>query len=413
MVKDNSNSSEKVLVAIDVAKMKHDVLYKLPGKKPKKAKIRNRKQDFDDLIEKIVISDIHTIAAIEATGDYHRALATYLKNQGVEVVLVSSVALSRTREALHNSWDKHDVKDAQVILHMLENNMIQYFHDPLFEGNHDFQEISKTYHQVSLRKTKLGHSILNHCLPLYFPEAEKYYNSSRAEWFARMLYKFPCPSAILKYSEKEFIEKAWLVAGRKVAKETFLADVYEQAKNSVALPVSEECDAIKMFRMVLEDYLQICQRRAEIEKFAKDKLQNHPDFELYTSVPGVGAIVALTIIAEAGDIRRFKHHRQFLKYCGLDLATHQSGQFRGKSKLSKRGNARLRMILWMASTIAIRQQENTFRRKFERYIRIDPNNPDLKRKAYTATAAKMARVIHGLIKTNSKYRPYFEDQRTA
>ena len=34
--------------------------------------------------------------------------------------LVSSVAMARTREALHNSWDKNDPKDAQVILHMME-----------------------------------------------------------------------------------------------------------------------------------------------------------------------------------------------------------------------------------------------------------------------------------------------------
>jgi hypothetical protein len=29
------------------------------------------------------------------------------------------MALARTREALHNGWDKNDPKDAQVILHML------------------------------------------------------------------------------------------------------------------------------------------------------------------------------------------------------------------------------------------------------------------------------------------------------
>ena len=101
-------------------------------------------------------------------------------------------------------------------------------------------------------------------------------------------------------------------------------------------------------------------------------------------MPGVGPIVALTIIAEAGDLRRFKHHRQFLKFCGFDLATTQSGKYRGVSKLSKRGNARLRMIFWMAASVAIRMPQNTFRWKFDRYIKADPTNRDLKRKAYTA-----------------------------
>lgn len=40
-----------------------------------------------------------------------------------------------------------------------------------------------------------------------------------------------------------------------------------------------------------------------------------------TPTPGIGPVNALTIIAEAGDLRRFHHHRQFLKFCGLDLST--------------------------------------------------------------------------------------------
>ena len=43
-----------------------------------------------------------------------RRLAWRLLEAGFEVRLISSVALARTREALHNSWDKNDPKDAQV-----------------------------------------------------------------------------------------------------------------------------------------------------------------------------------------------------------------------------------------------------------------------------------------------------------
>ena len=55
----------------------------------------------------------------EATGNYHRARAYRLGTAGFEVKLVTSVALARAREALNNSWDKNDPKDAQVILHMM------------------------------------------------------------------------------------------------------------------------------------------------------------------------------------------------------------------------------------------------------------------------------------------------------
>jgi hypothetical protein len=44
------------------------------------------------------------------------------------------MALARTREALHNGWDKNDPRDAQVILHMLRVGASQTYHDPMKTG---------------------------------------------------------------------------------------------------------------------------------------------------------------------------------------------------------------------------------------------------------------------------------------
>src|SRR3546814_2921275 len=104
-------------------------------------------------------------------------------------------------------------------------------------------------------------------------------------------------------------------------------------------------------------------------------------------IPGIGPINALTILAEAGDLRRFGHHRQFLKFCGLDLATRQSGLFRGRTKLSKYGSARLRRTFWMATQVAIRQPNNSFRDKLGRYVAGHADDPDRRRKAMTALTA--------------------------
>jgi transposase len=132
------------------------------------------------------------------------------------------------------------------------------------------------------------------------------------------------------------------------------------------------------------------------------------DYKRLQTIPGVGPIVALIILAEAGDLRRFSHHRKFLKFCGFDLSTQQSGAFRGTSRLSKHGNARLRYAFWIAATVAIRMRENTLRKKYDRYVASDPKHPDLKRKAFTAVAAKIARVAYALIKEGTDYRCYYE-----
>ena len=149
-------------------------------------------------------------------------------------------------------------------------------------------------------------------------------------------------------------------------------------------------------------------QRDAIEAAADTLLSESADYKLLRRIPGIGPINALTILAEAGDLRRFSHHRQFLKFCGLDLATQQSGTFRGQTKLSKYGNARLRRTLWLAGQVAIRQRENGFRDKFERYIARDRHDADLRRKALTAITAKMARVVHAVIKTGADYRPFVE-----
>lgn len=205
-----------------------------------------------------------------------------------------------------------------------------------------------------------------------------------------------------------FIEAAWSIVGRKVSKERLLGDIYETAKTSIGLPIPLEAPAIRMFRLVIAEARSLIHQRNEIEAMADQLLAESQDYKRLRQIPGIGPIIALAILAEAGDLRRFGHHRQFLKFCGLDLSTQQSGTYRGQTRLSKYGNARLRRNLWLAGQVAIRQKENSFRDKFERYIARDRHNADLRPKALTAITAKMARVVHAIIKSGDDYRPFVE-----
>ena len=134
---------------------------------------------------------------------YHLGVA------GFDLKLVSSVALARPREALHNIWDKNDPKDAQVILHMLQIGAVQIFQDPMVAGTNDIQELSKTHDVVSRTKTELWHRILTHYLPLYFPEADRFHRSSRTDWFLAFLEMFPLPHMISAMTKEDFIKAAW------------------------------------------------------------------------------------------------------------------------------------------------------------------------------------------------------------
>jgi hypothetical protein len=257
---------------------------------------------------------------------------------------------------------------------------------------------------------RLQHSLLLHYIPLYFPEFGRYWISTRSAWFVRFLLRFPTPAAVRAMDFEAFSREAWDLLGKKVAKKDKLADIYAIAGETIGLPVAIDSVAIEMFRIQLSRYYALNQQREELDQRASELLADEPDFQRLQTLPGIGAIAALAILAEAGDLRRFDHHRQFLKYCGLDLAKSQSGQSRGREELSKRGNKRLRMVFWMAALCAIRMRENAFRDKYERYLSANPLDADRKRKALTAVAAKMARVAYAVITTGSDYERFFEQR---
>ena len=395
-------------IAIDIAKDFNVVMLETVDGQTRRFRMANSGKDHDRLIEVLHGLPQPCHIGFEATGNYHRPLAFRLLTEGFDVSLISSLASSRYRKAIFNSWDKNDPKDAGILLELLKRGIVQIYTDPIKSAFHDIQELSKTYYHITLSRTRLQHSILTHYLPLYFPEMGKFWNSTRSEWWINFLLHFPTPTSVTQYTEEEFCSLASPIIGRKVNKQAKLQELYATAQHSIGLPVAPESLACQTFKLQLQRYQELTSQRKRLEQQAESILSENKDYRILKSIPGIGPIIALTILAEGGDLRRFGHHRQFLKYCGLDLAKNQSGNFRGQEKLSKRGNARLRLALFMATISAVRQTENCFRDKFHRYTKAAPNDADCKRKARTAVMAKMARVIHALVKSSTPYQSYFE-----
>ncbi len=98
---------DAVLVAIDVSKLRNDVVIELPRiSRRRRLVVLNTRAEHDRFIDRLRDIGLPVIVGFEGTGNYHRPLAYRLLNAGFTLRLVSSVALARTREALHNGWDK-------------------------------------------------------------------------------------------------------------------------------------------------------------------------------------------------------------------------------------------------------------------------------------------------------------------
>jgi transposase len=89
---------------------------------------------------------------------------------------------------------------------------------------------------------------------------------------------------------------------------------------------------------------------------AKAKLK--PEYEKLQTVPGIGIVLALTIMLETGDIRRFTQVGKYASYCRCVGSTRLSnGKQKGKGN-SKNGNRYLSWAFVEAANFAIRYNDN-------------------------------------------------------
>ena len=81
-----------VLVAIDIAKGRNDVLIESPGQtRRRRLVVPNTRVEHDRFIELLQSFDRPVVAGFEATGNYHRAIAWRLISAGIEARLISSM----------------------------------------------------------------------------------------------------------------------------------------------------------------------------------------------------------------------------------------------------------------------------------------------------------------------------------
>src|SRR3984957_9536270 len=78
-----------------------------PGRR-RRVRVANNRQDIEHLAGFLQGLKSSVLIGFEATGNYHRPLAYFLHEHGFELRLIPTLALARTREAMHNSWDKND-----------------------------------------------------------------------------------------------------------------------------------------------------------------------------------------------------------------------------------------------------------------------------------------------------------------
>ena len=140
---------------------------------------------------------------------------------------------------------------------------------------------------------------------------------------------------------------------------------------------------------------------AHVRQLIQDHISRHPGLrqqrDLLTTIPGIGETTAATLIAELFD-KPYASARQAAAFAGVVPRIQQSGQWRGRSRLSKIGPSRLRKALFFPALAALRYNPT-----------IRANTASLRaagRPKMVIVGAAMRRLIHlafGVLKTRRAY----------
>lgn len=149
--------------------------------------------------------------------------------------------------------------------------------------------------------------------------------------------------------------------------------------------LQEQCDAVEA---ALDCHLQ-----------SDAVLTQH--YDLLTSIPGIGKVSSYCLLAEV-PFEVFCHVNELVAFAGLNPKVHTSGQFQGRTKISKMGSARLRKALYFPAIVAC--QHNPL---------VQPLVQRLERQnkcqlfILCAVMRKLLHLAFGIIKSKKPFDPHF------
>ena len=141
------------------------------------------------------------------------------------------------------------------------------------------------------------------------------------------------------------------------------------------------------------------------ELLIREHISNHPDLKkqsgLLASIPGIGQTTAALLLAEIPNINQYKSARQVAAYAGLVPRERRSGSsVRGRTVLSKIGNARLRKALYFPAITALRCSDF-----FQQWASGMRERGKCKMAVIGAAMRKLIHLAYGVLKTGKPFDP--------
>ncbi|HHG74895.1 MAG TPA: IS110 family transposase [Persephonella sp.] len=164
----------------------------------------------------------------------------------------------------------------------------------------------------------------------------------------------------------------------------------------------------RLIRLIKEVNENIARVEKDIEREVEnDQVLKSKILKLVT-IPGVGYLTAIIIVAETDGFALIKSIKQIVAYAGLDIKIRESGKWKGKSKISKSGNVHIRKALYFPAYTSIRHSQ-TYKLFYERLL----DKRDISLVAAVAVQRKILGLIYTLWKNDSIYIENYKVRKVA
>ena len=397
------------ILSIDVSKGKSDyqAFKNLNVKYTGSRSIKHNKEGFDEIVnlvremEKKLETEVCVV--YEATGVYHRVLKKVLEDNNIKQFIINPLLSAKTRKNDSLRSPKTDKLDPKSIAktyysHSLHNSHKQ---ETIY---HELRELSRYYEDilVHIRKDKVAFRAQ---LDVVFPGYDALFDDLYGPVALAVIEKYPHPEML----QKKKINTVSKVIQNKTCHRQAVSDTMADKAIEYSKTIYSGCDKDDIEVLILQRFIKkLKEDMAEAERTIGEMIklaQELPDFSIIKSIPGIGDNLAARIIAELGDMTRFKKKNELVAFAGLDPRISESGQDDGDHMhITKKGNKRLRCLLYLAVTCSIRLKRDDNSIKDFYIKKKQQSNPMCSKAAKTACASKLVRIIYSMCKTGELYQ---------
>lgn len=309
--------------------------------------------------------DSRPFVVMESTGHYHKILFHSLYKAGFEVSVINPIQTDSIKN-IGIRKVKNDKVDARKIALLYRFQELKTTNIP-DEDIECLRSLCRQYYKLSDELTAYKNRLMGIVDQLMLNFKDVFPNIFSKAALA-VLEKYPAPAHILKANRNKLIALIQKNSRRSLKWATAKYELLNsKAKEFAPLSISNSSNVamlgvyISMIKTLEENLEKVLKaiRSLIIEDMAKDMPMLALTLELLQSIPGIGLISAVTILAEIGDFSAFSKPGKLVAYFGIDPSVMQSGEFTGtQNKMSKRGSRLLRRVLFTIALANIRTKRD-------------------------------------------------------